>query len=484
MVAAKFAQFEDVKRLVLEFHADVDAQCDEGHTALCYALKGEEFGIKTDIGEKGATDFLLEHARAQGGDERRQALIKNPCTCKPGFHMVFHAIDAHDGDFRDLKPLIEYLFEKEGKDEILYNTFTPASAAQGVPCLPLQYAASYSNLDDGILQWFFAQGVPVDLATPDFKLTTLHASAFIADEQRSMKVVRYLIEVQHANPTLRTASGKTAADLHYFPAIKAYLRGKERWVKAQAKRQAKREEEARQAIRGVDLEKASAAANAAAAALLADLEAEEAAAKATSDKKGKEKEKEKTKNKNKNKNKNRNDRQEKSETEKIEEESEGTLASTLENLRITEATATTTPPAAAAATSAAATTPTKEAITVSTTSAAAATIATEDEEDNDGQGAFQDFLLENAPDTLICPISHALFREAVIAQDERTYEKANLEEWIASCCRKGNPLTSPITGAVMAPGFVRSQGIRIMVMEYIEKKTQEWEKTGGGKKKG
>lgn len=83
---------------------------------------------------------------------------------------------------------------------------------------------------------------------------------------------------------------------------------------------------------------------------------------------------------------------------------------------------------------------------------------------------------------MICPISHALFREPVTAQDTHTYELEKLE-WVDTCARKGNPLTSPNTGAVMAPGYIRSHAVRSMVKEHIEKKTQEWKETGGGKQK-
>lgn len=117
--------------------------------------------------------------------------------------------------------------------------------------------------------------------------------------------------------------------------------------------------------------------------------------------------------------------------------------------------------------------------TTATTTAPAAAPDKEDDED-----AFQDFLLETAPAIVICPISHALFREPITAQDTHTYELEKLEEWIETCARKGNPLTSPATGAVMASVYLKSQVARSLVMEHIEKKTQEWKEMGRGKKKG
>jgi hypothetical protein len=88
--------------------------------------------------------------------------------------------------------------------------------------------------------------------------------------------------------------------------------------------------------------------------------------------------------------------------------------------------------------------------TTTITTALAATATAPDKEDD--EEAFQDFLLETAPAIVICPISHALFREPVIAQDTHTYELEKLQEWIETCTRQGNPLTSPVTGAVMFAG--------------------------------
>jgi hypothetical protein len=105
------------------------------------------------------------------------------------------------------------------------------------------------------------------------------------------------------------------------------------------------------------------------------------------------------------------------------------------------------------------------------------------EEDN--EEAFQEWLVETAPDTLVCPITHSLFREPVMALDGHLYEKEKLEEWISTCAKKNQPLTSPRTGALLQVGpLVICHGIRTMVREFEEGKRKEWEETGGGKKKG
>jgi hypothetical protein len=103
---------------------------------------------------------------------------------------------------------------------------------------------------------------------------------------------------------------------------------------------------------------------------------------------------------------------------------------------------------------------------------AAAVEAVAEEEDPQD---FEDFLLDGAPDFLLCPISLCLLRDPVIAQDEQTYDRKSLEAWIAQCAAKGQPLTSPKNGLVMGPAFLRNQAIRLLVGEYLEQKTKEWE---------
>jgi hypothetical protein len=76
-----------------------------------------------------------------------------------------------------------------------------------------------------------------------------------------------------------------------------------------------------------------------------------------------------------------------------------------------------------------------------------------------------------------------LLRDPVIAEDENTYDRKSLEGWIAQCAAKGQPLTSPKNGLVMGPAFLRSQAIRLLVGEYLERKAKEWgEKKEKGKK--
>jgi hypothetical protein len=228
------------------------------------------------------------------------------------------------------------------------------------------------------------------------------------------------------------------------------------------------------------MQEASAAADQAAAALLAELEAEEVA-KATiktnnnSSKKKKKKKNRKVAGGEGRKGGNSSTDSTKQEEEVVVEEA-GQLASALAASSITGATAAAAGAAAAAGDEKAA-----------DNEQAKDKDDKDDDDDDDGIDnafSFDDFLQEGAPKTLTCPISHALFRHPVTAQDTYTYERENLEEWIATCAKKGNPLRSPVTNALMEPGFVTSQITRTMTLEYIEGKTKEWQETGGGKRKG
>jgi hypothetical protein len=274
----------------------------------------------------------------------------------------------------------------------------------------------------------------------------------------------------HANIHIKDSDGDTAEDkawsvLNYR--IAAYLSGR----RALEARRAQREKKTGKTAAAVtqseeEIRQAAVAADAAAARFLQELEAEEQASATLADSGSKKLKKNKNKKKKGHQQGDGGGSSSMSSESEVQNEMRDLPAdvAALQDFSIAESTCTTTTTATASA---------------ATTAAAAEAPDKEDDED-----AFQNFLLETAPDTLICPISHYLFREPVTAQDTHTYELEKLEEWIETCARKGNPLTSPVIGSVMAPGYIRSQGICSMVMEHIEKKTREWKETGGGKKKG
>lgn len=59
------------------------------------------------------------------------------------------------------------------------------------------------------------------------------------------------------------------------------------------------------------------------------------------------------------------------------------------------------------------------------------------------------FILEGAPEILLCPITTTLLVSPVLAAGY-IYEEHAIQEWFATCRRKGNEITSPKTGAKMA----------------------------------
>jgi ankyrin repeat protein len=420
IVAARASNLNAVKRLVESFGADTEAVCCKGCTALCHGVKK---------GHTEVVDFFLEYARSKGGEEGLQTLIKNCCNCLSNSSLMYRAI------FCDSLPMIECIVGKAGKESTLYSimsTWEEDSTGEDAIYYPTHLAACKEKLP--ILKWLLSQDVPVDLVTPTTNYTALHYNCSVKnrDEGKRLEVVRYLVEDMHANIHIKNSDGVTAEDIapaFNYHRIAAYLKGRRALEVRRAQRAKKTGKAATAPQSEEEVRQAAVAADEAAARLLQELEAEEQASATSAESSSTTKRKKK---KSKKKGRAQGDgsgggsSSMSSAPEVVENETSDLPAdvsvAALQGLSIAE--------------------------TIFTTTTAP------DEEDD--EEAFQSFLLETAPDTLICPISHTLFLEPIIAQDERTYEKANLEEWIASCTRKGNPLTSPITGAVMAPGFVRS----------------------------
>ena len=112
--------------------------------------------------------------------------------------------------------------------------------------------------------------------------------------------------------------------------------------------------------------------------------------------------------------------------------------------------------------------------------------AGEEEEEEEEEEPDEDFLLEGASSTLICPISLKLLTAAVVAKDTYSYQEEALEKWEERCQSQGLPLTSPMTSAPMEPPTTINQTVRVLVQEHIEARKQAWrqmqaeENVGGG----
>lgn len=123
----------------------------------------------------------------------------------------------------------------------------------------------------------------------------------------------------------------------------------------------------------------------------------------------------------------------------------------------------------------------EKAETATVTVTAAGTLDTAETDDGD---AFDEFLLESAPDALLFPISFRLLTDPVFAQDTHTYDRKSAEQWMERCKAKGQELISSKNNLPMAEGMMCNQIVRTMALDYMEAKKKEWEETGGGKMKG
>ena len=86
-----------------------------------------------------------------------------------------------------------------------------------------------------------------------------------------------------------------------------------------------------------------------------------------------------------------------------------------------------------------------------------------------------DFFFDGAPDGLKCSVGFCLMTEAVLAMDGFSYQKSSLDEHIAHCTAKGQPLTSPLTGEPLISGmYMPSHNLRNVVKDYIEQRDKEW----------
>lgn len=199
------------------------------------------------------------------------------------------------------------------------------------------------------------------------------------------------------------------------------------------------------------------------------------------------KEKKKGKNKNKGKNKVKGNK----EDEKKEEEQQGAK----EGERETASSSSTN-----SSSSTSSSTSSSSSSSVAAVAAALSTVALIPDEEQEGREEEQqkkktetvevatepdeDFLLEGVPENFLCQISLTLMTDPVVCMDQHTYNRSDLEEWFATCRRKGQPITSPTTNAPMGEYYMPTSNMKSMILEWREKRTKEWRETGGGKMKG
>ena len=76
-------------------------------------------------------------------------------------------------------------------------------------------------------------------------------------------------------------------------------------------------------------------------------------------------------------------------------------------------------------------------------------------------------MLENPPNFMMCPITHELMTDPVIARDTHSYERNALQEWFDS----GNT-TSPLTREIILPDLIPNQNLKTVISEWVEDQLQ------------
>jgi hypothetical protein len=101
------------------------------------------------------------------------------------------------------------------------------------------------------------------------------------------------------------------------------------------------------------------------------------------------------------------------------------------------------------------------------------------EHQKDDEADEHAFLLLNAPEEFVCPLTHELLIDPVVAACH-SYQRKAFEEWVAQCRAKGLQLTSPKTGARMESHMVINRLLKHQVKEYIEARREAWRQRGEG----
>lgn len=87
-------------------------------------------------------------------------------------------------------------------------------------------------------------------------------------------------------------------------------------------------------------------------------------------------------------------------------------------------------------------------------------------------------LLLEAPGEFVCPLTHDLLTDAVVAACGHSYQRKAFEEWVAQCQAKGLQLTSPKTGVRMESHMVINRLLKHQVEDYIEARREAWRQRG------
>lgn len=77
------------------------------------------------------------------------------------------------------------------------------------------------------------------------------------------------------------------------------------------------------------------------------------------------------------------------------------------------------------------------------------------------------------PAAYLCPISHEVMSDPVVACDGHTYERRAITEWLQACAGRRAPTKSPMTLLPMQPGLVPNHSLRSLIREWQEQQQQQ-----------
>jgi hypothetical protein len=88
---------------------------------------------------------------------------------------------------------------------------------------------------------------------------------------------------------------------------------------------------------------------------------------------------------------------------------------------------------------------------------------------------FDEFALEGANESYVCPIGFCLMTEPVVCLDGFTYERSSIAGWFETCKQKGQPLSSPKANDILPADFLLpNKTLKVLVGEWIEQKRKDW----------
>lgn len=399
--------------------------------------------------------FLVKQYQARGKSELERAM-SHPCAGEERkSSLLGHVVErshSYVANPAARVAMARYLVQECGQDPLVAICSSLADGEMPVVLLPIHDAALMG--DHAMVRYFIDEcGIPVDTTTTPEQSTPLHLACIgTSVENVTLPLIHYLVD-KGASLTFRNRDGTTAAEI-------ALSEGHHRIHEFLAEKHKEMAKRAAAASAASQLAEQTRATEAAAQALMEELTAEEAA---------EEEAKKQTKKNKKGKAKSKQVRSTAGGRDERESKKGGGGFAAAAVAAVTTTSAGLSVAAVTMATSRLSMGEIKEEKAQEkkeeggqaddALSAPAAPMATppppsahvdDDEEEEEDDEAFQNFLLEDAPLGLQCPIGICLLTDPVTAADGHTYQRAELEKWIETCRVKQQPLTSHMPKENMA----------------------------------